>query len=95
MPVNRSGHRAVAGHVDEHRWCIAREGTDAVVEDDAIVATEALDEGGVARRGQSDHLTFLPAVQEEGETEGGLARGAGKYDGACAEEGAVGQEVVE
>ncbi|MCI0429779.1 MAG: hypothetical protein L0210_04450 [Rhodospirillales bacterium] len=68
-----------------------------IVRDDAIVATEPVDEGNMPRRAQPDHLAVGPAVavQQKCQPERGLARCTRQDNRTCPKEVRLGEEVVE
>ena len=83
MRVDRAPHAAVAGDVDVGGRA-AFQRVDLLVGDGASVDAQALDELGVARRGEADQLDPLAPGEQEGGGDRRLARGAGDRPSARA-----------
>lgn len=91
---------AVAGEIHAQRVSAGVQCVQAVVGQDLVIAAQAFDEGAVARGGQADDAVVLAALrtialEEEGQADGGLARGTAQQQVGGAEEGMLGEEVVE
>ncbi len=92
--VDRRPHGTVAGDVDEAGGA-AVQGPDRVVGDGAAVDPQALDELGVAGRGQPDRLDLRALRQQESGGDRGLAGGAGDDDRPAPGQSLVGELIVD